>query len=248
MYAAKDLQHDFEVEPLLNEFVISVGGELVSNLISGNPDFKNADYVFKSRRVVIELKSLQEDFALPEKLSDKKLELWKKWFSEGEVKFRHIFHTNELPIEKRRQLVRLYSEPIRRVLKKANRQLRTTAQKLGIGESQNLLLIANDGLYSLEPDVVIAIIAQLLEREFSSIHGFVYFTINRYVELSEDNIAHHLWIPLYSETAHDDLVDFVDDLGVKWFDFLGQKIGGWETPLMRTGDRAILRGVRNIRP
>jgi hypothetical protein len=51
MYAAKDLQHDFEVEPLLNEFVISVGGELVSNLISGNPDFKNAHYVFKSRNL-----------------------------------------------------------------------------------------------------------------------------------------------------------------------------------------------------
>jgi hypothetical protein len=43
----------------------------------------------------------------------------------------------------------------------------------------------------------------------------VYFTINRYVELSEDNIAHHLWIPLYSETAHDDLVDFVDARGEK---------------------------------
>lgn len=139
MYTAKDLQHDFKIEPLLNEFMISVGGELVSNLISGNPDFKNADYVFKSRRVVIELKSLQEDFAVPEKLSDKNLELWKKWFTEGEVKFRHIFHTHELPLEKRRQLGRLYSEPIRRVLKKANRQLRNTAQKLGVSEPQNLL-------------------------------------------------------------------------------------------------------------
>jgi hypothetical protein len=44
------------------------------------------------------------------------------------------------------------------------------------------------------------------------------------------------------------LVDFVDDLGVKWFDFLGQKIGGWEAPLMQTDDSAILRGVRNIKP
>ena len=248
MYAAKDFQHDFEIEPLLSEFVASVGGELVSNLISGNPDFKNADYVFRSNQVVIELKSLQEDFALPEKLSDRNLELWKKWFIQGDVKFRHIFHTNELPIEKRRQLGRIYSEPIRRVLKKANRQLRNTAHRLGISEPRNLLLIANDGLYSLEPDLVIGIIAQLLMREFSSIHGFVYFTVNRYVELPIDDFAHHLWIPLYSETAHDDLVNFVDYLGVKWFDFLGEKIGGWDTQLIQTDDRAILRGVRNIKP
>lgn len=248
MYAPKDLQHNFEIEPLLNEFVTSVGGELVSELIPSSPDFRNADYLFRSHRVVAELKSLREDFALPEKLSDKHLELWKKWATEGDVKFRHIFRTNELPKEKRRQLTRLYSEPIRRVLKKANRQLRTTAHKLGIAEPTNLLLIANDGLYSLEANLVIGIIAQLLEREFSSIHGFVYFTVNRYVELPIDNFAHHLWIPLYSETAHDDLVDFVDDLGVKWFDFLGEKIGGWENPLIQTDDRGILNGVCNIKP
>jgi hypothetical protein len=85
-------------------------------------------------------------------------------------------------------------------------------------------------------------------REFSSIHGFVYFTVNRYIELPNDDIAHHLWVPLYSETAHSDLVDFVDNLGVKWFDFLGEKIGGWESPLIQTDKRDILSGVRNIKP
>lgn len=247
MYAPKDLQHEFEVEPLLNEFVTSVGGELVSELISGNPDFENADYLFRSSRVVIELKSLQEDFADSEKLQNKTFELWKKWFGEGSVKFGHIFRTSELPRDKRRVLQRLYSEPIRRVLKKANRQLRSTAERVGISEPRNLVLIANDGLYSLEPDFIIGTIARLLQREFSSIHGFVYFTVNRYVEIPDDKNARQLWVPLYSDSsARPDLVDFVNDLGAKWFDFLGEKIGGFDAPAIRT-DSDVISGARHIK-
>lgn len=249
MYAPEDLQHDFEVEPLLNEFVTSVGGELVSELISGNPDFENADYLFRSSRVVIELKSFQEDFADRKKVQNKTFELWKKWFGEGSVKFGHIFRPNELPRDKRRVFQRLYSEPIRRILKKANRQLRYTGDRLGISDARNLVLIANDGLYSIEPDFIMATIARLLEREFSSIHGFVYFSVNRYVEIQTDQYAHHLWVPSYSDSsARPDLVDFVNDLGAKWFDFLGAKIGGWDAPLIRTDDGSILRRVRHIKP
>jgi hypothetical protein len=226
MHAPKDLQHDFDVEPLLNEFVTSIGGELVSELISANPDFENADYLFRSSRVVVELKSLQEDFAVPERLQNKIAKLWEKWFAEGSVKFGDIFRADELPREKRRLIEKLYSEPIRRVLKKANRQLRNTADKLGVNNPRNLLLIANDGLYSLEPEFIIRTIARLLQREFSSIHGFVYFTVNRYVDIPTDENARQLWVPLYSDSAPSDLSAFVNDLGAKWLIFSEIRLAG----------------------
>jgi hypothetical protein len=54
--------HDFDVEALFDEFVVSAGGELVKTLIGNSPNFDNADYLFRNYRVVLELKALQEDY------------------------------------------------------------------------------------------------------------------------------------------------------------------------------------------
>ena len=48
----KDLQHSFEVEPLIHEFVRSIGGEVVEDLLHDSPDFENADYLFRADQVV----------------------------------------------------------------------------------------------------------------------------------------------------------------------------------------------------
>ncbi|MEP7038456.1 MAG: hypothetical protein ABI891_08935, partial [Acidobacteriota bacterium] len=135
----KDLTHNFDVEKLVSEFIKRNGGELVSELISSSPDFENADYLFREENVLIELKCLQSDFPQSKSFSKKVAELYQKWLMNREINLGMIFDTSKLPRNKRIYLNKIYSEPLRRIIKKANRQLRSTAQNLSLSNSQKLL-------------------------------------------------------------------------------------------------------------
>lgn len=64
-------------------------------------------------------------------------------------------------------------------------------------------------------------------------------TLNRYVELDGSNEPKLIWVPSYSERVDDSFVDFIDNLGCDWFDFLEKKIGGF-TSRHEDSDRGIL--------
>lgn len=242
----KDLQHNFEVEKLMNEFVKRAGGKLVSELISASPDFENADYVFKEENVLIELKCLQTDFPQSNSFGKKIIDLYKQWLVKQEVTLNMLFDTSKLPRNKRIYLNKLYAEPLRRIIKKANRQLRSTEQRLLLSDTKKLLIMVNDGLYSFEPPLLISMICNILQREFSSIDGFVYMTVNRYVEVPGDAYARQLWIPVYSDKAIDSLPEFVNFIGKKWGEFFAEKIGGfYDTYQTERFDDLI--NVKNIR-
>lgn len=88
------------------------------------------------------------------------------------------------------------------------------------GAGQGVLLLVNDGFTSLGPDLVRAQVAELLVHSYSSIACFVYLTVNRYVEIAGSDEPKLLWVPAYSEHATPGLVEFVDNLGRQWFDYL----------------------------
>lgn len=225
----EDLQHSFEVEPLVHEFVREFGGEVVADLLSESPDFPNADYLFRADGVIAELKCLQSDFAAPPAIQEKVAGLYRDWFKEGSVTPGMLWRPDELPRDKRRKLKALYTKPLQRVIRKANRQLRETAAHFDMNDARRLLLIANDGLYSLESLPIVWSLADILQRGiYSNIDGFVYFMVNSYVEVPGDEYARQLWIPLYDERTPEDLPDFVNRFGRAWGDFFGQKIGGWD--------------------
>lgn len=50
-------------------------------------------------------------------------------------------------------------------------------------------------------------------------------TLNRYVEIEGSNEPKLIWCPIYSNRVDDSFVDFIDNLGRSWFDFLEKKIG-----------------------
>ena len=95
-----------------------------------------------------------------------------------------IWQPDKLPRDKRRKLKALYSGPLQNVIRKANRQLRETAKHFGMEEARKLLLVVNDGLYSMETLPIVTYIADILQRRlYSNIHGFVYFMVNSYVRV-----------------------------------------------------------------
>lgn len=234
------------VELTWDEFVSSAGGKRLGDVLSKAPDFDNADYLFETARTVLELKEVETEFLLSEsarrgfeallaRLANED-PTWRPLLFGGDGKYPSWFH---------KEFVLLARPAILRILKKANRQIRETKEHLGISEPHGVLVFVNDGFTGLAPDIVHALACDALVHSYSSIDCFLYLTINRYVEVSNSNEPKLVWNPSYSDRASDRLVDFIDDLGRKWFNFLEGKIGTF-TSRYEGGERSVLHDSKAI--
>ncbi len=239
--------HDpFPVEPAWQEFVKTAGGQVVSKLLTEQPEFENADFIFEKAGVVAELKQIETEFAQSAAFSAGLHKLvsrllaedpgWKPELAGGNGRYPNWFHA---------EFVRLFRPPIARILKKANRQLRETKEHFGIQSPTGVLLLVNDGFTAIGPQMIQALASNLLVNSYSSIDCFVYLTVNRYVEIRGSDVPCLIWAPVYSDRALDLLVAFIDDLGRQWINFLESKIGPFTTR-GETPDHDLLRGSRPI--
>ena len=218
-----------DAESFFTNFVREFRGELISHRLPPSPSFDNADFYFPEWNVVTELKCLQTDFPQLQLYQDKFADLQKKWISEGKMTFAMIFGNEPLPAELRHQYIRLFRKPLQRIIEKGNKQIKETKLNLGFDIYQGLLIIINDGLYGLPTIATVALISDILINNFSSIDGFVYLTLNRYTDIPGDDYARLVWIPAYSSRASDSLVNFVNFLGRKWFDYLEANLGKFDS-------------------
>lgn len=231
-------------EETFTEFVRKFGGEVISERLSRSPSFKNADFYFPAGNVISELKCFQTDFPRLKLYGEKLFELQKKWISESQISWAMIWEKEPLPLELRQEYVRLFRTPLQGILKKANKQIRDTKKNLGFASAQGLLIILNDGLYGLQPATTVALISSILINQYSAIDGFVYLTLNKYVDIPGDDYARLVWWPVYSDRAGDNLVGFVNDLGRNWFTFLEDIIGPFDAgvEIPEEGHKVLERG------
>ncbi len=224
-----DNPHDpLPVEATFDRFIELVGGARVGSIVGQTPAFANADYVFSEKQFVLELKELTTDWPLLEDYQQKINDLWLKCANDGRVTARHLAGDLQLPRDVRRDFLQLLRKPIKRILEKANRQIRDTHENLRHQSGEGILLLVIDGLRSVAPQFLMALVAKILLHDYSSITGIVLITVNEYIDVPDDDFARLIWIPSYQERASDNLVDFVDDLGRKWFDFIEREIGGFD--------------------
>jgi hypothetical protein len=240
--------HDpLPVEPTWNEFVQTVGGQLISNLLPKLPRAENADYVFLEAGVVAELKEITTEFSRSEAFNHGLGMLIQRATAEcPSWRPGYLGGHGERPKWFNEELVRLFRPQISRILKKANRQLRASKQHFHIKTSTGVLVFVNDGFTMIGPDIVQALACNLLLHSYSSIDCFLYVTVNRYVAIVGSDVPRLVWAPIYSNRAPDSLVEFIDDLGDRWYQFLGTKIGPF-TDRARTSDGTLLRGSMSIR-
>lgn len=219
--------HDsVDAEDTWREFVGSAGGLLVEELIHEPREFENADFLFPSIPVVAELKEVDTEFDRSTAFRTGFLSLIDRVIKEDPGwRPSLVGGCGAYPKWFSREFVRLFRPQISRVLKKANRQIRETKTHFGIRAPTGMLVFVNDGFTALEPHFIRALACDLLTHSFSSIDCFLYMTVNRYVKVAGSDIPRLLWIPSYSDRAPNSLVNFVDDLGRKWYDFLESKIG-----------------------
>ena len=236
------------VEPLWQDFVRSVGGLVIHDVIPEPRNFENADFFFIDHGVIAELKEIETEFsnttafrdgfnALMHRLLYEQPD-WRPFLLGGDGRFPVWF----LP-----ELVRLCRPPLSRILKKANRQLRETKKYFKVTSETGILLLVNDGFTSISPEFVRAQVSELLLHSYSSISCCVYLTVNRYIEFTGDREPKLLWATAYSDTAPDGLVAFVDDLGRRWFNFLENKLGPFTSRTEVPASAEVLRGTSAIR-
>jgi hypothetical protein len=238
--------HDpLPAEPTFDAFVACVGGVRVSTLIGKSPNFQNADYYFPSANVVLELKTIEEDFPTLPEYEEKLRNLRADQIRRGLATFGSVLRMEPPSREAVDEVLRLYRPRLNRMLDKANGQIKDTKKALRLLNATGLVIVANDRLKSLEPYFVVHLLANILMSRFSAVDGFVYVTLNEYVDLPGSDLANLLWAPLYSDAAPDSLVDFVDTLGRAWFGFLEDRIGPFQSR-SESQDRDILLGGRMI--
>jgi len=229
-------------EETFDRFVKSFEGQKISDLLSGNPSFQNADYLFPNENVIAELKTLQTDFGTTDSFRAKHIELAKKYLSESRMTLSAIFHSAEQPKEYIGDLLRLFRPSLCRILKKANRQLRDTKRKLNLPNTPGILLLINDDFLSLEPRFISSIIYEILSHSYSSIDACVYLTLNHYVDIPGNNYENLLWIPVYySERSPASLRGFVNKLGSQWFQFLETETGEFDNRIVTDDPASILQ-------
>ena len=187
----KDIEREF------NKVVCQIGGDLVKNrLPPRSPSFENADYVFDKENVIVELKILQKDPLIESELQNKIQSKFDKWINEGKLIIygQVCVESKSLPEKMQWELLRIYSEPVRRVIKKANRQIRDTKDQLKMPNAQGLVIIVNDGNYSLEPEHFGFAAHQSLNTGYSSIHGASLVTVNMEAEKAGIPTSLRLWM------------------------------------------------------
>jgi hypothetical protein len=197
------------------KFISRVGGELVAPYIK-RQGVKNADFMFPEARVIVELKVVITELAHSEQMLAK-VDTLSARFPDG---------LSDPRLQ--RELFSLLRNPLNRILKSANRQIRETKQYMGLVGWRGLIVLVNDGFKGAPPDLVIGLVGDIMASEsYSSCDGLVYQT-NHLVELRDNPYANWLWIPMYNPRKTDDFVEFVNHIGREWRAFHEEIDGPFE--------------------
>ncbi|MBT8109648.1 MAG: hypothetical protein KJO27_02875 [Gammaproteobacteria bacterium] len=188
-----------DVEKELDRCVAGIGGQLVREIIGSSPNFSNADYLFAEHDTVAELKILSVDQMRKPNIRDKMSEIYREAMDRGKsdviVYGEAKVSSDHLSAEYARKIGEVYRAPVQGVVKKANKQIRQTKEKLGLPRHSGLLILVNDNHIALEPQHVDWMMRETLKnRNYSSIGSVLYFTANlkaRHPDLDTDLLV---WI------------------------------------------------------
>ena len=244
------------VEPTFDEFVTSFGGIKVSALIAGRPDLKgiappNADYFFANDNVIAELKCLEEDTYSVAEFKELFNSLITDWYDRGMIQWQvfggpMLIQSRDLPRACQLELETHINRRLRKVVTKANKQIRQTKETLGAPDVQGLLLLVSDGNYFLRPEHVLGFVGRILRDRFSSINSIVYFTVNAAVDVPTVDRDGLIWIQSFRDNFEPVKSEFLSRLRAGWFQHLAMKLG-LDIPEYLIDDDTVIEKMRFVR-
>lgn len=163
------------LDKLENEFdcfMNGIGYERVSLDVGDSPTFENADYINRTNKTIVELKILNKEFFENGGIIDSLNAIITKPTSIDERGLG--MYTFQIPKINREGKNDNFEEPLRRIMKKANKQIRETKAYYSFNdENIGFLILAQNELKSLSPEITGALVQKILCSEFSSIDGVV---------------------------------------------------------------------------
>ena len=223
-------EDNYDVEKLFNQFVVEVGGELGSNLITNTNNQPNADYIFKNPDVIVELKCFQKDLFSFKDDSERMNFLFKKWDSQGifdnPKKVKRMLISKKLPKECALDLYKAARNSVDSVIRKANKQIRETKHFLNMPNAKAFLLLCNDGHYYLPHLQFMSLIGDIVFNKYKDIDGFAYFTINVASSLPDKEGDQHVWFPIFKQ-EDEVLSGFSEKIRLTFLTEFMPKYAGW---------------------
>jgi hypothetical protein len=241
-----------DVELAFDDCVKAAGGRRLEEMFGKSPNFNNADYIFQDDAVVAELKCLEENKGKDEKLRNDVHELYNRYFQEGRTDlliYREVeVNLTDISEDFAREVMEMYTIPIQRVVKKANKQLRQTKEHLPHQDYTGVLLLVNDGHELLSPGHVKWILQSTLARNsFSSIDLVIFFTVNlaaRHPNYDEDLLV---WAVLQRPGRELCTDEFLDRLRQAWLAKHKSLIGNTPVKEYVFEGGESLEGMENVR-
>jgi len=164
--------NDQYVEKEFDRFVFGLGYTRVSEDVGNSPNFQNADYINKKDKIVIELKVLQKEFFENGGIIDSLKSIVINPFNIDEQGSGQYEFT--LPEINREGKYDNFEEPLRRVIKKANSQLKETKNfYFGTEPSLGYVILSQVGFNKLGTDITALLVRKIINKEFKSIDGVI---------------------------------------------------------------------------
>jgi hypothetical protein len=228
-----------DTESLMDDAVRAAGGQCVREVIGANPSFDNADYLFANDDVVAELKSLEKDFLTDPTVKEKLHKLYNRWIDEGinvpAILGEAILYTDQLPIQCAREIVAIFKDRIEgTVLRKANRQIRETKERLNQPNAVGLLLVSNEGNFAFDPAMLAHVLHHSLRLKFSSIEHVVLFSATLGLGDPSPTSTQPPFISIRFTDRRQPSDAFLSRLGTCWYEALGAATGQTFAPIVFT--------------
>jgi hypothetical protein len=223
------------LQPIIDPFIKSCGGELVAELLEKNTDLPlNADYLFRSSGIIAELKALEDD-TFGEPFRKKMGDLTGSWHRRGLLM---VFGTQrielaQLPLLCQSEALHLIGKPLEgNVLRKAHKQIGETKKLLKMPEAKGVLMVASDGNKDLSPSDVLFFFYRLLQKrhpdgtpQFSNIHSLVYFNPRMPALLPSTGQPALLWATVLRQSEDREMFGFLSALGDVFQKYMERTMG-----------------------
>jgi hypothetical protein len=258
---AAEFRRVVDIRTSFENFVESIGGTVSDKLVSpsNGQRSKNADYIFFDAGMIAELKCLEEDHDNKAEFVEKRQALVDKWERDGLVQPSQVrvpfIQVKAFPQPCHDDLIKLYGQCVKSHLRSANQQIRESKETHDLPNAKGLLLLANDGNYSIEPDHMGQILGKHLNGgNYPNIDTVLFFTVNMAVQVPEDDVISRLWIYFYRQPAEQGVpVPFMDEMGVAWASFF-KELTGIDAPMINEkdadglSDHQVLKQLKFIKP
>jgi len=241
-----------DVEAMLTQAISSIGGVHVRTIVGDSPDFDNADFLFRADNVIAELKCLDEDLVNDSEFIEKATAV--------HLEQQRLDITRQVPIvfgeawvttegrspEYIKAMRELYYEPIRRSIKKANKQIKTTAEKLGIEGPKGLVVIANNNHSVLEPWHAMELFKDAFNREtFSGVNSILYLSAGQRIEVMDE--SRHMDVIMECRAPNKPTLDrqFIKRFNQAWMQALATVRGSAKPSAVYEVGASWLPAIRN---